>query len=98
MIYAYSFVLLYFPCSAAIAAVYRETNLGWTVFIGFWTTLMAYLAATLFYQVATFAEHPAQSLTWIITDLAVFAAVVFAMRLYADRRGSSLAVPSPGQA
>ena len=92
------FVLLYFPCSAAIAAVYRETTLGWTLFIGFWTTLMAYLAATLFYQVATFAEHPAQSLTWIITDLAVFAAVVFAMRLYADRRGSSLAVPSPGQA
>ena len=92
------FVLLYFPCSAAIAAVYRETNLGWTVFIGFWTTLMAYLAATLFYQVATFADHPAQSLAWVITDLAVFAAVVMGMRLYADRRYASLAVPSPGQA
>ena len=38
------FVLLYFPCSAAISAVYRETNLAWTVFVGFWTTFMAYLS------------------------------------------------------
>jgi ferrous iron transport protein B len=43
------FILLYFPCSAAIAAVYRETNLKWTAFAGFWTTYVAYLGAVVFY-------------------------------------------------
>ena len=28
------FILLYFPCVAAIAAVYRETNIKWTAFVG----------------------------------------------------------------
>lgn len=92
------FVLLYFPCSAAIAAVYRETNLGWTIFIGFWTTLLAYLAATLFYQVATFADHPLQSVSWVITCLSVFALVVLAMRFFANRRPEVIAMPNPGQA
>jgi hypothetical protein len=32
------FVLMYFPCVAAMGAVYRETNAGWTAFVGLWTT------------------------------------------------------------
>ncbi|MGH8553336.1 MAG: ferrous iron transport protein B, partial [Methylococcales bacterium] len=36
------FILLYFPCVAATAAVYRETNAGWTLFVVFWTTGLAY--------------------------------------------------------
>lgn len=28
------FVLMYFPCVAAMGAVYRETNAGWTAFVG----------------------------------------------------------------
>lgn len=59
------FILLYCPCVAAVAAVYRETNLGWTLFVMGWTTGLAYWAATLFYQVATFAQHPISSLGWI---------------------------------
>ena len=55
------FVLLYFPCAAAMGAVYRETNWGWTTFIGCWTTGLAYAMATLFYQLGTFAQHPVQS-------------------------------------
>ena len=52
------FVLLYFPCVSATAALYRETNLGWTVFAGCWTTGLAYWAAVLYYQVATIAQTP----------------------------------------
>lgn len=70
------FVLLYFPCSAAIAAVYRETNLKWTLFAGFWTTFLAWCAATTFYQAATFHLHPVPSTAWIITVLAMFIGVV----------------------
>jgi ferrous iron transport protein B len=43
------FVLLYAPCVAATAAIYRETNLGWTLFVALWSTGIAYLAAALFY-------------------------------------------------
>jgi ferrous iron transport protein B len=58
------FILLYFPCAAATAAIYRETNLSWTVFIAGWTTALAYLWATLFYQLATFSQHPISSIAW----------------------------------
>jgi ferrous iron transport protein B len=59
------FVLLYFPCVSATAAVYRETNLGWTLFIGCWTTGLAYWAAVLYYQVVTFGQHPAGTIAWL---------------------------------
>ena len=60
------FVLLYFPCVAATAAIYRETNWGWTLFTISWTTGLAYWVATLFYQVATWQQHPVSSLGWVI--------------------------------
>ena len=48
-----------------MGAVYRETNGGWTAFVGLWTTGLAYWSAVLYYQVMTFAEHPTTSLAWI---------------------------------
>jgi len=74
------FILLYFPCVAAIAAVYRETNLSWTVFAGAWTTILAYAAATGFYQAATFARHPVGSLAWLAGEALFFAAVIVLLR------------------
>ena len=74
------FVLLYFPCAAAIAAVYRETNLKWTVFAGVWTTGLAYMASTIFYQLATFGQHPASSLIWVGIEVSVFAIIFIIMR------------------
>ena len=59
------FILLYAPCVAAIAALYREVQLGWTLFIVSWTTGVAYMTATIFYQVATFTQHPEYSILWI---------------------------------
>jgi len=70
------FVLLYFPCGAATAAVYRETNLAWTAFAGFWTTFLAYLASTLFYQAVNFLAHPGYSLLVIVADLCAFSCVI----------------------
>lgn len=70
------FVLLYFPCVSATAAVYRETNLGWTIFVALWTTGLAYIVATVFYQIATFSEHPGFSSLWIIS-MALICGVVY---------------------
>lgn len=81
------FVLLYFPCSAAISAVYRETNLAWTAFAGFWTTFLAYLTATLFFQTVNFATHSGYSLTIIAADLCAFASVILIMKSIAGRSG-----------
>ena len=79
------FVLLYFPCSAAIAAVYRETTLGWTVFAGFWTTFLAYLAATSFYQIANFSQRPFYATVVLLTDLTGFVGVVAVMKILGRR-------------
>jgi ferrous iron transport protein B len=86
------FILLYFPCSAAIAAVYRETNLKWTAFAGFWTTFMAYLGAVVFYQAATIGSHPVSSVMWIIGMLAALTAVIAVMKRIGRQDRTELAL------
>jgi ferrous iron transport protein B len=80
------FVLLYAPCVAATAAVRRETTARWTLFVVTWTTGLAYVTATLFYQAATFAQHPLSSTAWIAGLLGAMAAVVVAMRYWGRPR------------
>jgi len=79
------FILLYFPCAAATAAIYRETSMGWAIFAAAWTTGLAYSLATIFYQMATFASHPTSSLAWIIGLLILFVAVVGVLYSYRNR-------------
>lgn len=74
------FVLMYFPCAAATGAIYRETNLGWTVFAALWTTGLGYWVATMFYQLATFPQHPNSSLAWIIGGVVAMVGAVFLLR------------------
>jgi len=82
------FVLIYAPCIAAIAAIYRETNLRWMLFSVAYTTGLAWAVATGFYQVATFPRHPGASAGWLgtITGLAVL--LVVGLRLWARYRAS----------
>ena len=54
-IVAYSFmlfVLLYFPCIAALVAVRREAGTKWMLFEIFYTTAVAWLISFVFYQIA----------------------------------------------
>ncbi|MDJ0902978.1 MAG: Fe(2+) transporter permease subunit FeoB [Xenococcus sp. MO_188.B8] len=74
------FVLMYFPCVAATGAVYRETNLGWTVLVALWTTGLGYWVAVMFYQIATFAQHPGSSLAWIIGGVVAMAGTIFFLK------------------
>ena len=91
------FILMYFPCVAAMAAVYRETNMRWTLFIAGWTTGLAYLSATAFYQAATFVRHPASSAAWLAGCLLVMALVVLVLRLLGrERHAAGVAVPVKG--
>lgn len=81
------FVLLYFPCVSATAAVYRETNLGWTVFVGAWTTGLGYWVAVFYYQAMTWQEHPLQSGLWLLGLAMVMAATIALLARIGNDRG-----------
>lgn len=75
------FILLYAPCVAATAAIQRETGTKWAIFVVFWTTGIAYMTATIFYQLATYAQHRESSLYWVIGLLMAFVIVIFSFWL-----------------
>jgi ferrous iron transport protein B len=82
------FVLLYFPCVAATAAVYRETNLRWTLFVAGWTTGLAYVASVSYYQAATWSRHPGASLAWL-SGFAILLALVVAILHHLGRKDAA---------
>ncbi|NBV74625.1 MAG: hypothetical protein EBR59_01200, partial [Methylococcaceae bacterium] len=79
------FILLYTPCVAATAAIYRETSPGWAAFTVCWTTGIAYLTATAYYQFTQLAIHPLASFSWLIGSF-VLVVVLIAMLHYYGRR------------
>jgi ferrous iron transport protein B len=83
------FILLYAPCVAATAAIYRETNLNWTIFVVFWTTGIAYMTATVFYQAMTYSQHPDYSLVCITGLISVFLLVLLGLWLLGKNVGIS---------
>ena len=83
------FVLMYFPCVAATGAVYRETNLGWTLLVAGWTTGLGYWVAVMFYQIATLPQHPGSSLAWIIGGVVAMVGTIFLFKLSRSPRSIS---------
>ena len=75
------FILLYMPCIAATAAIYRETNMQWTIFVACWTTGLAYMFSTVFYQLGTFAQHPQTSIVWTVSLLVMFLLTIFGLHV-----------------
>ncbi len=65
------FVLLYVPCISVLGAIARETNRNWMTFSILWGLNVAYSVSALFYQIATFSQHPQYS-AWVIGMLVVF--------------------------
>ncbi|WP_031433115.1 Fe(2+) transporter permease subunit FeoB [Methylomarinum vadi] len=76
------FILLYAPCVAATAAIYRETSPGWAIFVVCWTTGLAYLTATLFYQVMTYSQHPQLTMLWLAVLSLFFVMVLAGLWMY----------------
>ncbi len=73
--YAYLlFVLLYIPCLASLAAATREIGGGHTVFMAVYLVTVAWVAATLFYQVVR-----GHQLLWIGVALGITASVITAL-------------------
>jgi len=88
--YAYLlFVLLYFPCIATTSTAYKESSLGWTVFMSIWATGIAYLTATLFYQLATYQQHPGETISWLIATVIILLTVVLGFRYWGIHKQTS---------
>jgi len=87
------FVLLYFPCVATVAAIVREAGRPWAAFVAVWSTGIAFVTATLFYQAATFERHPASATAWIVGLSVALLLVLLALRAWArnERRSGGLA-------
>ena len=79
------FILLYFPCVATIGAIKREAGGAWAGFVAAWTTGVAFLTSSLFYQAATYNEHPHTSLVWIVGLLTTLGLVIAALRVWSQR-------------
>jgi ferrous iron transport protein B len=88
-------VLLYMPCVAALAAIYRETGPAWAAFATLWTSGLAYGAGVIAYQAGTFARSPGTAALWIGGVLAVFALAIAILRaIGAPRRWAAGAAPA----
>ncbi|MBT5719225.1 MAG: ferrous iron transport protein B [Gammaproteobacteria bacterium] len=82
------FILLYAPCVAVLGAINKEAGWYWTLLVFGWSTGLAYITATVIYQVGTFFVNPLFSSLWIIGMLTIL--IVFILNL---KRLSSKMVP-----
>jgi len=72
------FILLYVPCLVAVAAMYKEIGLKYTVFQMIYSTALAWIVATLFYQISSFHD-----ISTIITTLAVLSILIGSIVVFA---------------
>lgn len=74
------FILLYAPCVAVLGAVNKEAGWRWTLLVFSWSTGLAYIAATVTYQIGTFATNPLFSSIWIGAMLLVLFAFISSLK------------------
>lgn len=73
------FVLLYAPCVAVLGAINKEAGWHWTLLVFGWCTGLAYITATVIYQIGTFMVNPLFSSIWIASMLTIL--TVFILNL-----------------
>lgn len=71
------FILLYTPCVAAMGAIKSEVGSRWAGFAALWSFLLAYLMATLCFQLGNFFITPLLSSVAITVVVLCFALVYF---------------------
>ncbi|KAF5043174.1 MAG: ferrous iron transport protein B [Candidatus Cloacimonetes bacterium] len=76
------FVVLYSPCAAALAMLFKEHGSKWTIFSFLYLNLLAWIIAMLFFQIAHFNSG---SLYWIVLGLGILALIYFNLRNIGNR-------------
>ena len=83
------FILLYFPCVATIGAIRREAGTPWAIFVAAWTTSVAYMTASGYYQISTFSQHPLFSSIWLSAMAILFIAFIYGLRQWAHNNDNN---------
>ncbi|MDC7124058.1 MAG: ferrous iron transport protein B, partial [Spirochaetales bacterium] len=79
--YAYMlFILLYFPCVAALGAAVQETGRGYGTLLVTYLTLLAWVVSTLFFQILE-----GGSALWIIVALAIAVIIYLTFRIMGNK-------------
>lgn len=71
------FILLYTPCVAAMGAIKSEVGTRWAGFAAIWSFSLAYLMATLCFQVGNFSAAPLMASIYIAAVFLSFAGIYF---------------------
>jgi ferrous iron transport protein B len=79
------FILLYSPCVATIGAIRREAGQRWAGFVVAWSTGIAFISASLFYQIATYEAHPKSALGWIVGLALILFIIIGGLRYWSLR-------------
>jgi len=77
------FVLIYMPCIAVIAVIYREIGARWAVFSMLYLTILAWVVSTMFYQASQFLVQPAASTLWLSICLLMIIAFFIYLKVWA---------------
>lgn len=86
--YAYLlFILLYVPCVSTMAAIRQEASRRLMWFSIGWSLLVAYVTAVSFYQLATIAAHPRQSLAYLLGLVCCVGGAILCIRMRASLPG-----------
>ena len=80
------FILLYVPCVSTMAVIKKELNSFWMYFSIIWSTAIAYMTATVFYQLATMNQHYLSTVIYI----SLFILLFFVMREITKRYSDSI--------
>ncbi|TLU64104.1 ferrous iron transport protein B [Thalassotalea litorea] len=70
------FILLYSPCASALGAMAREFNGRWALFVALWASALAYVTASLYYQVATWQDWQSNE------SVTIALLVIFSLMIY----------------
>jgi len=91
--YAYLlFVLLYFPCVTVVATIAKESGKQWATFSAVYSTAVAYLMASCFYQLVMFSSQPLFASLWLLGSALVLW-LFYAMLKRHARRQARAGIP-----
>lgn len=88
------FILLYAPCVAVLGAVNKEAGWRWTLLVFAWCTGLAYITATVIYQIGTFSEHPLFSFIWIVTMLFILISFIVNLKKLSSKMVPKNLIPA----
>lgn len=80
------FILIYCPCVAVIGAIYQEAGMKWAIFSVAYLTLLAWVVATLYFQMSILMMQPLSAGLWIAGCIGFLVTCFCGFRLYGRRQ------------